>query len=269
MRLLRLLRRFLHVSVVLALVALNVATLTVGAVAEVLGSLVEAATGTKPLHVRQRAEIDRLGTENRAQAERISRLNADYKRQSDALATRERELQRQRTAFERQRSTLSRQSASLAEERRRAGALANDLNSERERAAGLSSALENQRRTTAHAREVTGRSVARIQTRLSGRAEKKVLAAFGQAIPIAGIAVVAGMTAYELKSLCDTMRDLSEIDDAFALERATADEAQMVCGMEAPTLEDLQARVLASPGVVWSEMQAVLPDLGLGWLNPF
>lgn len=81
--------------------------------------------------------------------------------------------------------------------------------------------------------------VSRIAGRLRGRmqrmAARSVAGGWTQSVPFAGAAAVVALTALELKDACDTMQDAAELDGA-------GDGAsETVCGIEAPTLDQVSA----------------------------
>lgn len=133
--------------------------------------------------------------------------------------------------------------------------------------------------------------VRRVQRRVALGATRNVGSIAAESIPMAGIAVVLGVTALELKDACDTARDLEELAVALGAEEPDAEEGTAVCGLEMPSREEITARVAESSGAAWAsaaewmeEAGASLPSIddaaewwqgvrlcrGLGWMpwNP-
>ena len=101
----------------------------------------------------------------------------------------------------------------------------------------------------------------RVVRRTAIGASRNLSATFGEAIPVAGIAVIVAGTALELNDACSVMQDLHELDVAFNPEKAFGADATEVCGMKAPTAEELWEAVKASPGAVWEGVQENIPSV--------
>lgn len=86
------------------------------------------------------------------------------------------------------------------------------------------------------------------------------MATFGEAWPVAGVAVVATATTLELYDACVIMRDLHELDVAFNPEAAFGVDAQAVCGTQVPSKEEIWAKVKSSPVEAWAMAADAIPD---------
>ena len=113
-----------------------------------------------------------------------------------------------------------------------------------------------QKRLLAEAVEDTA---ARVSRRTAAGAARNAGSVVAEAIPVAGVAVVLGVTAWDLKDACDTMTDLHELELAFDSEATSG--ASEVCGLTVPTKDEVWAIVKASPGVAWDAAAAYVPDL--------
>jgi hypothetical protein len=82
-----------------------------------------------------------------------------------------------------------------------------------------------------------------------------------EAIPLAGVAVIVGVTAWDLNDSCETMKDLHELDVAFNPNAAFDTSATEVCGLEVPTKEEVWQMAKSSPGKAWASAKLYAPDL--------
>lgn len=101
----------------------------------------------------------------------------------------------------------------------------------------------------------------RIAKRTAKGAARNVGSVLGEAVPVAGIAVVVGATAWELSDACETMKDLQALELATDPHATTDPEVMEVCGMETPTKEEVWSAVKASPAAAWESAKGAMPDL--------
>lgn len=101
----------------------------------------------------------------------------------------------------------------------------------------------------------------RIAKRTAKSATRSAGSVIAEAIPVAGIAVVVGVTAWELKDSCDTMLDLYELERATTPTSEFKDQAAHVCGLETPTKEEVLTAIKSSPGKAWAAASSLVPDL--------
>ena len=73
-----------------------------------------------------------------------------------------------------------------------------------------------------------------------------------EAIPTAGVVVVVGVTTLELKEACETMKDMTELNQIMGIE-APPDQEE-VCGLKVPTPDEVMDQVLNSPRAIWESM---------------
>ena len=92
----------------------------------------------------------------------------------------------------------------------------------------------------------------KVQTRTAKVAAANLASAAGESIPVYGIAIIVAATGYELKSACDTMIDLHDLDVALNPELANdIEERARVCGLKVPSKEELWQMVKSSPLDAW------------------
>ena len=109
--------------------------------------------------------------------------------------------------------------------------------------------------------EAVGDTSKRIAKRTAAAATRNAGSVVAEAIPVAGVAVVLGVTAWDLKDACETMTDLHELELASDPTATLDEEALHVCGLETPSKDEVWAAVKASPGVAWSNATSYIPDL--------
>ena len=144
-----------------------------------------------------------------------------------------------------------------------------------EKATGLQTASAKQRKTIKSLqkenRQLRGqikriRGVARSAAkRTVARSVKSVKRGFatlaGKAVPFAGVAVSVGVTAWEIKDLCDTIRDMNGISREIDPSQPTVENETTVCSVPVPTTEEILRKVAESPHAVWQASRGFVPEL--------
>lgn len=232
--------RVLLMIVFLVSLAFNVSTAAVGLGFSVVSSVVEAVTGLP-------------------QAGSVKSKEKAAQKAADELTT----LKRKAGGLETDLSAAKRKAAKLEGN-------AADLGLRMRRAEGevakLTAALKVPRKVVFEGAEVaTEVAIARVSYRVKARTAKVATAdmgaIFGQSIPWIGVGVVVAATAYDLKTACDTMKDMHALDVALNPATASDPSVQEVCGLRVPSKEEIWAKVKASPREAWDWANAALPDL--------
>ena len=92
-----------------------------------------------------------------------------------------------------------------------------------------------------------------ISKRTARGATRNVLTMPAEALPFAGVAVVVGITALEIKDACDTMRDLDKLNqligDNASGAKAPGEKTSVskVCGIAIPSVADVRKKVEKAP----------------------
>jgi hypothetical protein len=125
-----------------------------------------------------------------------------------------------------------------------------------------------QRKTTARIGRETARGVTR---RVQRAAARNITSVTGEAIPVLGVAIIAGALAMEVNDACDTARDMAGLEAALASEgdpeaaRKTATEAFDCVAMireELPDYDDIPSRqdvwtaMRTAPAQAWEAARA-------------
>lgn len=144
-----------------------------------------------------------------------------------------------------------------------------------EKATGLPTASAKQRKTIKSLqkenRQLRGqikrirgvaRSAAKRTVARSVKSVKRGLATLaGKAFPVAGVVVSVGVTAWEIKDLCDTIRDMNGISREIDPSQPTVENETAVCSVPVPTTEEILRKVAESPHTVWRASREFVPEL--------
>ena len=109
-----------------------------------------------------------------------------------------------------------------------------------------------------------GKAADRSRTRLLRSASRSVATAPAKALPYAGALVVAGLTAMEIRDLCDAMSDMDRIKRVVDDPDAEAESELAVCPVPVPSRAQLLERIQGSAQQAWDESTKYVPDLP-GW----
>lgn len=111
-------------------------------------------------------------------------------------------------------------------------------------------------------RKATRETIGRVQQRTATVATANVGSAWGESIPIYGIAVVVAATSFELGMACKDMRDMYELQVAIDPEGTVPADRDQVCGLQVPTRDEIWTGLKSSPGALWQRSKNSL-DAGL------
>ncbi|MEQ9695094.1 hypothetical protein [Shimia sp. SDUM112013] len=121
-------------------------------------------------------------------------------------------------------------------------------------------------------REVVRKTSKRVSSRMAKSGARNVATSVGEAIPLVGVAVIAGGLALEVQDACDTARDMAGLegaldnpDDPAAGQRQAMQSfncADLIPDVEdLPTTKELWAGMLSAPGKAWSAASGYIEDL--------
>ena len=124
----------------------------------------------------------------------------------------------------------------------------------------------------------------KIAARSAKAAARNLTSLAGEAVPILGTTLVVGITAWDIYDLCETMKDMNQINSALGIP---LEDKQVVCGMKMPTKDQVMSdmktnwqsayRVAAAsinqvgnemvaptpPSISWNEMKSsICPVIG-------
>lgn len=98
---------------------------------------------------------------------------------------------------------------------------------------------------TSAARAVTVKKFSnRLATRSVVNATRNLSSIAAEAVPIVGVAVVIGVTAWDLYDACETLKDVNELNTAFGHQQ---EDSSKVCGMKVPTIKQVMDQVRSKP----------------------
>lgn len=151
-----------------------------------------------------------------------------------------------------------------------AGSLRRNLGAEKAKVASMRNLIDDlkkprkvtyrgQKKLPSEAVEDTARLISRRTAVAAARNAGGVLT---EVVPIAGVAAIVGITVWDLKDSCDTLRDLHELEITFDPSLATDLEVTEVCGLEVPSKEEIAKAVRAAPAGAW---EALKSSPGYAW----
>jgi hypothetical protein len=236
-------------------IVLNIGTITVTSVATVVSGLFESVTG--------------IGSVLGAAGEGLSLVQARLAKTEGDLKTKEADLKTAKAKnvdltgkLETAKATNTKLTADLKVTTDKNGVLLHEVADLKDEVAVLrAEKIVTYRRKPYLLKDAVSDTSRRISTRTATGASRNLAATFGEAWPVAGVAVVVTATTLELYDACVIMQDLHELDLAFNPEAASDAEAKEVCGMKVPTVEEIWAKVKNSPGEAWRMAKEALPDL--------
>ncbi len=121
-------------------------------------------------------------------------------------------------------------------------------------------------------REVVRKTTKRVSSRLARGAARNVTTSFGEAIPLLGVAVIAGGLALEVQDACETARDMAGLEGALAnpddpeagqkqfMEEFTCTEL-IPEAEDLPSKEDIWTGMMEAPGNAWTYASSYVNDL--------
>ena len=115
------------------------------------------------------------------------------------------------------------------------------------------------KRTTAKAAVLaTSAAVTKRAAVTAGRSAGSVA---GQSIPYVGTAVVVSVTALEIYDLCETIKDMNALSQAFDPDFQPDENQSTVCSIEVPSISEVWIEVKAAPGNALDAAKSSMPTL--------
>ena len=91
--------------------------------------------------------------------------------------------------------------------------------------------------------QAVGSTTSGVKRRVVKTAAKSVSAMAFEATPFIGTAAIVSVTAWELKDLCETAKDMDALNRALNPDEATDVDQTSICSITVPTREELQEKV--------------------------
>lgn len=114
--------------------------------------------------------------------------------------------------------------------------------------------IKDQRTAT---KKAVGDVTERIAERTARGALRNLVSIPAEAVPFFGIAAVVGVTTWELRDACETMKEMNELNRIMGNDVPVAEDT--VCGIKPPTSEGVWEIVRNSPDDAWNKLK----ELGL------
>lgn len=216
--------KFSRTVIFLSLFALFVASHTIAAVSAAVGAVIETVSGVKSL---ADTRFDALKSD-RAKLADFDRKISDLEARNRKLSLDADDLRAKNAALDRDVKILKRK-------------VAPDVHWKGKKVP-LTDAVADMTST--------------VKKRTAKAAAANVRSIFGKAVPVYGIAVTVAFTAYDLKSSCDTMKDMKELATQLDPDFDADGETAVVCGMKVPTREEIVQKLKESPEIAWEMAQS-------------
>jgi hypothetical protein len=139
--------------------------------------------------------------------------------------------------------------------------LERQLEASRQAERRLQSELLTSRTARREMQEATAEVAARIGRRHSVAAARELAVMPAETIPFWGAAIIVTATAIELKELCDTLIDMTDLQQRFSNDVAESYDQLTVCSMNVPSRDDIWQSARTTPGAVWSSAQDAMPSM--------
>lgn len=254
-------RTLLFLGIVIFSLTLNVALLVGGSIYAAASSAIEAATGLRTVASRHAAEVAELTDDLNAERRAKRKLAGEVADLSASLVNERRltgELRREVTEVS---GKLVSEQKAARQLRREAADLADELLLVRGRLNDEMKDLVIYRGRKVEVSEAVQDTANLISDRSRKSATRGLGAMAGESLPLLGTAVIVGVTALELKDLCDTITDMNHLKRAVDPSLEPADGAHTVCSMEVPSREALLSTAMASPRQAWAQATAFVPSI--------
>lgn len=187
-------------------------------------------------------------------AESLTGRRTVVARQADEIANLSADLDEERRLRREAQSELTEANASLLAERQAKRQLRSELTDAGELLAASAASRKKIQGAVMNVAEEVSERAARTATR-------EVASMPGEAIPFWGTAVIAGATALELKDLCQTMIDMTELQQLFNPSAVPPEDQLTVCSLEVPSRAEIWEAAASAPGSAWEAAKGAVPDL--------
>ncbi|WP_156127730.1 hypothetical protein [Pseudooceanicola atlanticus] len=219
-------RRALKLVMLLVLcIGVSIATLTFDAVTDFAQSATtKVASVLAPSASKPRSRLSKAMSERDA----YRREASDLKVRTSAMDAELRQLRTDNASLRSRNQSLTKRASTSRAETRALKGKVGDLS----------------RRMASRTAKVTGANIASMGA---------------ESLPFIGVAVVVAATTYEVKSACDTMHDLSELE--LAVDPMAEIDPDTVCGISVPSRDEVLVLVKSSPGMAWDKAKEVYSGL--------
>ena len=268
MKAVRLTRNLVVVIALVVSLGANVTLFVGGVLYGFVDKFVEEAFDLATAAGKQRKALAALKTSSAKQAKALARWKAVAARQRGELSTLKGTATKQRREIRRLAGRSAKQGREIAALRAAAvkqGRALNAVKTDSIRQGRELAASRTVNRTLrgqlGNVRHVAASTAKRSRDRLVKSVGRSIRTAPGKIVPYAGIAVVAGLTVWEIKDLCATIQDMDEIQRVAAESKAKAESEPAVCSVRLPSRERLLEQIEDSAEKAWESRKKFIPDL--------
>ena len=109
--------------------------------------------------------------------------------------------------------------------------------------------------------QAVGSTTSGVKRRAAKTAAKSVSAMAFEATPFIGTAAIVSVTAWELKDLCETAKDMDALNRALNPDETTDADQTSVCSIAVPTKEELREKVSKQSEESFNKFKTFFSDL--------
>lgn len=257
MKAVRMTRSLILAIALVASLGANVTLFVGGVVYSFVDEFVEHAFGLATDVATQRRALNVLKTSSAKQAKALAASKAVVARQRGELST-------LRAAGARQRRDIVKLEARSGKQQRQIAALKAAAAKQGKTLSALKTDVVRQGRQLGSLRHAATSAALRSRDRLVKAVGRSILTAPGKALPYAGVPIVVGLTVWEIRDLCATVRDMDEIHKAAAEAGAEAETEAADCSRPDLAVEHAVNEIGNSSRKAWEESKKYVPHLP-GW----
>ncbi len=138
---------------------------------------------------------------------------------------------------------------------------AHALTSERAARTAAERTVQRQKNEIARAKNEAGTITRRVRDRWRSAAPREIAFMPAEALPVVGTTVIVAATAWELYDMCETMKDMAELERVFDPTVPDSENVATICSAQVPSRQDLVAMLADSPGTALKEAREYFNDL--------
>lgn len=265
-RMLDSIRSVVVIMLLIASLALNVSLVVFDKVTDFVSTTYSTITDATTVHGRMKARLATTSAE-------LSTTRRELSASRDREQILDRDLDKSRAELVRQRTKIDELSGQVTKLEGDLTRSRTQSNAELARRQARIDELSNRasRATTTDNVRYRGKTVMmrdavrdtseRINRRAVVNAGRNIGSMAGEALPVLGIAVIAAVTALEISDLCETLRDMEELNAALDPLNAKPESERSQCPWTVPSRDELWAQVTESPQKAWDLAIEHVPDL--------
>lgn len=243
----KLIKNYLPIVLLLMSLALNMALFTGGTIYKVASTALESVTGLRSVASQHASALAELGNDLDLERKANRKLRGEVADISGNLVN-EKKLSRK----------MGLELVDKSQDLLTARQLTKELRGKIDGANRRIVTYGGKKMALSEAVEITSDKVSKRVAKISASSFSSM---GGQALPVIGTAVIVAATTYEIKNLCETIKDMNALKFAFNPDLQPGPEETTVCSLLVPSKEELWASAKASPGAAWESAKKFTPSI--------